>query len=47
MEGGCRGLVLGKLLKITDGTNGERCILFKIVWWTLNEKTQKKLFDEV
>ncbi len=37
--GGCRRNIfrlLGILLKITDETNGERCILFREVWLTLN-----------
>ncbi len=42
---GCRQLtifwLLGILTKITDWTNGERCMLFKGVWCTLNKKIKK------
>ncbi len=39
-SGGLRTIFrhLGILPKIIDQTNGERCILFKRVWRTLNEK---------
>ncbi len=33
--------LLGILPKITDVTNGEMCITFRGVWWTLNKKYKK------
>ncbi len=44
-RGGVRGTIfklLGILPKITDGTNGERCILFRMVWLTFNNNKKKE-----
>ncbi len=45
LRGGGRGTIfklLGILPKITDGTNGERCILFRGVWLTFNNNKKKE-----
>ncbi len=34
--------LLGILPKITDGTNDERCILFRRVWLTFNNNKKKE-----
>ncbi len=47
-RGGGRGTIFrlsGILPKITDGTNGERCTLFRAVCRTLRKKKKKKWND--
>ncbi len=44
LRGGRRTIfkLLGSLPKITDGINGERCILFRRVWLTFNNNKKKE-----